>query len=263
MRNILLFIILLTSGWAYAQTEPTSQKANTLGIFVNPYLQKIGNLNKQYTETSNEFIDVDYIKMPSLEIGLQFHHNFKGKWGWGIGTSWKHSINRTQVNLLHPQWEVRSVYSFYRRATVESVSLRLMTSYKFNSRIRLNLFLSAYGIVKESTNTDWKQNLTTFSKGIFYYKTKVGYSGYLAAPKLVPECSVDMEIIKNLNLNLGVRWKFWEREADHGYNITVSGFNSPETVGQDNVLHSSKENSREMSFYMGLSYDLPLKRKKK
>jgi outer membrane receptor protein involved in Fe transport len=240
----------------------TAQKSNSIQFFGSPFIQQIGNLNNQYTSVSNEFIEVDYIKTPSQEVGLGFHHNFKGKWGWGIGASWRNATYLTYINFRHPSWSGKVVFTDYRKNYIQAINLRFSASYKISEHIRLYGFINLGSPFTNSMNNHWADEFGIGSAQQFHYDCKIIENRLVPNYRLVPEFRVDFEIIKNLNFTLGLRWKFWTLPYDYEIKIEVNGYAGEENYGTYETIHSYKADGREISYYFGLMYDLPFKKNK-
>lgn len=263
MKQFITLFFLVVAISCSSQID-LGNKVNSVSFFVNPFIQKLGNLNNQYSSISNEFIDVDYIKTPAQEIGLEFHHNFKEKWGWGIGGSYHHANYRTYINLRNPDFSDQIVYTRYRRNEVHSISIRPYVSYLMFDWLKLNAHVSLYVPIKEVSNSSWKEEfgIVAISPPSFLYNTLIINNGFLGVPDIVPEISANLKIAHSFSFNVGFRFKFWELSQDFHYSIKVDGFAGQENMGTNETLHFSQENSQVMNFVMGLTYEIPFGQKK-
>jgi hypothetical protein len=254
----LLLVTLIISNFTY------SQKSNSLQFFGSPFIQKIGSLNYQYTEVSNEYIEVDYLKVPSKEFGLEYHHNFQRNWGYSIGFSWANSGIKSITTLHHSESYNYVLDVQYKTLNYSSIGLRLGGSYKLTDRIKIHAYLNCQLPYEEIKNTWWLTDYTIQSGQLFQYKTKIIVGGTVGSiPDIIPELRGDFELTKNFNFYMGMRLKFWDLFDDYTMKVEVTGFAGNENFGKDEILHSSKAKGTDVSYYFGLMYNLPLKKKVK
>lgn len=238
------------------------QKSNSVQFFGSPFIQKIGNLNNQYTEVSSDYIEVDYLKIPSKEFGIEFHHNCQSKWGYSLGFSWSNSEINAFTTLRHPQYTNNVLMNNYNTLQYSSVGIRLGCSYRFKERIILHSYLSFYLPYDEKRNTNWQTDYSTGSQNFYNYNTRIVVPG--AFPNIIPDFRADFEIYQNLYFFIGMRLKFWDLLDLYRMKVEVTGYVGQENSGTNEVLHLSKVNGTDISYYFGLMYNLPiLKRKNK
>jgi hypothetical protein len=71
-----------------------------------------------------------------------------------------------------------------------------------------------------------------------------------------------------LNLHAGIRFKFFEFRKGEQYNyfsIAMNGYAYPDVASStpSKLLHRSGIKKSDYSYFMGLSYDIPLRKKQK
>lgn len=257
IKTLLLFTLLINNfGF--------SQKSNSLQFFASPFIQKIGNLNNQYTEVSNENIEVDYLKVPSKEFGIEYHHNFQGKWGYSIGFSWANSGTKSITTLYHSEYQSITLDVQYKTLQYSSIGLRLGGSYHLMDRINLHAYMNIQLPYVENKNTYWLTDYGVQSMQLFKYHAKIYVGGTVGSiPDIIPEIRADFEIFPHLNFYTGMRLKFWDFYDDYTMKVEVTGYAGNENYGKDEILHLSKAKGTDISYYFGLMYDLPFKKKKK
>lgn len=241
-----------------------SQKSNSLQFFASPFIQKVGNLNNQYTEVTNENIEVDYLKVPSKEFGIEYHHNFQSRWGYSIGFSWSNSGTKSITTLRHSEYPDVVLDNQYKSLQYSSIGLRLGGSYHLMDRINLHAFLNFYLPYIENKNTYWLTDYSIQSMQLFKYDTKIIVGGTVGSiPDIIPDLRADFEIFPNLNFYMGTHLKFWDFSDDYTMKVEVTGYAGNENYGKDEILHLSKAKGTDVSYYFGLMYDLPIKKKNK
>jgi len=257
IKTGLLFILFLNN-------FSFSQKSNSLQFFASPFIQKIGNLNNQYTEVSNENIEVDYLKVPTNEFGIDFHHNVKNKWGFSIGLSWANSGTKLITTLHHSEYYSLILDVQYKTFKYSSIGLRLGSTYQLMDRINLHANVNIFLPYVENKNTWWLTEYSVGSAQLFHYHTRIIVGGAVGSvPDIIPDIRADFEIFPNLNFYMGTRLKFWDFFDDYTMKVEVTGYAGEENIGKDEILHLSKAKGTDVSYYFGLMYDLPLKKKVK
>ena len=254
--STLLFFTLLMNPITF------SQKTNSLQFFASPFIQKIGNLNNQYTEVSNENIEVDYLKVPSKEFGIEYHHKFNGKWGYSLGLSWANSGTKSITTLYHSEYQSITLDVQYKTLQYSSFGLRLGGFYHLMDRINLHAYLNFQLPYVEKSNTYWLTDYGVLSQQLFNYHARIVVAGAVGSiPDIIPELRADFEIFPHLNFYAGMRLKFWDFFDDYTMKVEVTGFAGNENYGKNELLHLSKAKGTDVSYYFGFMYDLPFKRK--
>ncbi|MDX2362009.1 MAG: hypothetical protein QNK23_14460 [Crocinitomicaceae bacterium] len=273
--KLLLILFFVTSLLGFGAF---GQKSHTLQVIANPFIYQFGNLNNQYTSIENDYIEAKFTNTPTMEYGLSYHQNFEGRWGWGIGSTWKNLVHKTQFNLYTINyWNSTvgdTIKSYYFETKIQHFSIKANVSYKLSSRFTINAFLGVYFPVYEETNYTKTQFTmassittiepdTTYAQGLFLYDTRIYRDFKAMSPRFVPELNVNYRFYKGFSATAGLRLKFWKTANDDYLSMEVNGYAGVENYGTNEIIHRSDINAREFSFYFGLMYDISFKRKQK
>ena len=248
-----------------------AQKENSFQLIAQPFVQRFGNLNKQYTSVSNDKAEVDYLKIPASEFGFQFNHKAKNKWGWGVGIT-----NIFQKNEVYFKYFFHNYPLFTGRVkmNVSYLSLRFASSYQVNSKMTASFLLAFNSPYKYKSNGD-AQDRFYYGEGSTYglvitpdtsYSTfeesrKIYISGSPYLQMFIPELNISYNFWQHFNLQLGVKFQFIDLDKTYGIiRVDVSGKNK-ENGFVDQVLHESHVKNTNYSYYTGITYNIPLKRK--
>ncbi len=246
MKTISILIFTLVSNILIAQSS------NSIQIIVQPFVQKIGNLNKQYTNIADSRIFVDYVKMPGQEFGLEFKHKCKGKWGWGVGAT--NFSQKQAVYFSSPEGEEAFRLGNYCITMTQNISFRLSSTYQINSKLQTSFLLSSSFTYLFSSNFTKPQE-------VGFIIPSVALTGTIESRKpynqyLIPEINLSYNLCKNLNIQTGLKFKFWDTHKESGI------INLKATYYDDNtLLHESHIKNTIYSYYMGLTYTISFKRK--
>jgi hypothetical protein len=142
------------------------QKTNSLQIFAQPFIQKFGNLNKQYIDVQNEYITVNFAKIPAQEYGLNFQHKRNSKWGWSLGASYYQQKHEVSIDIQRPLTPATFIFFHEnRKMTFRDLNIKYGVSYQQNECLKFNLLMNfQIKIIKKPDPIN--ENLFTLSKNI-------------------------------------------------------------------------------------------------
>lgn len=256
----------------FFSTGVLSQQTNGVQFFVNPYIQELGNLNNRYTSISCETVFSSYTRSPSMEFGALYHHNFKNKFGWGIGLSLRNAKSESSLTFSKVDDPNYLFIEYNNQTRRQFLSLKLQASYQLHDRISLNLLLNGESTwFVEESGDDWVGSSFgvtnhivtpsgTVSTPIQFNDIRIRSSPY--AYNIVPEINANFEIINGLNLNVGFRFKFW-KDKSLTQSAVVTGFNGAENNTTNEIIFQSEIDNREYSIYFGVMYHLKKNKIKK
>lgn len=280
MKNQLQIIILILVCLFSIQTLMSQNEwVHKIQPFYNPFILKAGNLSKQYTTLSNDFVNVEYMTPFIFESGINYVISNK-KWSWSLGFSLmneQHSMKHTYPDPYDLYHEFDSDYPFYRfvgkyKISSNFLGINTRTGYNLTERIRLNLGLNLYFSTTRQSRIDKYNYPNNIGKGGFHFfyfletpdgqefvatKTDIVRIGQKQKPIFLPELSFDYEISPNLFVNLGFRCQFWETSENYRFKFTESGY-VHSTTPDEEELHSSRITAQGYYFWLGLKYDIPI-----
>lgn len=253
------------------------QKKKSIEIYANPFIYK-GNVNKQYTNVNNKYVDGHYTTPYIFECGFNYKVSHK-EWGWYAGLSFMSEQQYFQLNIYTPSeyyvYEPKEIFQFDFKSNF--IGLKGGIYYEINKKLNIAFNLT---IFKQIVN--WSRELSLKSNTIYQSifssyspspeQMEEGYQdiSYLINVKadnqfsyptyFVPELSFDYGILPNTSLVFGTRLKFWSREYYDRFAIKVDGY-FDDTDAQYQTFHESKIRSRGIYTYLGLKYNIPLVKK--
>ena len=258
MKTIILICILYSFNL-------NAQITNGVQFFATPYIQELGDLNNRYTSIPCETVFSVYTRFPSYEFGALYHHNFKNKFGWGVGMSLRNAKFESYLSFAKVD-DPNYLFTYYaNEGRSQFLSVKLQTSYQLQDRISLNFLLNAEATWFVETSGDTYLNSAygvtnhyvtpsgMVSTPIQYNSIYINSSRY--ASNIIPEINVNFRIVNNLNLNVGFRCKFWKGRYPSQV-ATVAGYNGAENNTTNELIFQSEIDSREYSIYFGVMYDL-------
>jgi hypothetical protein len=265
----LFFIFFLLQNTCYAQRK------NSLQIFALPIIQKIGNLDKQYTSISHPAIDAHYSNIPGFSYGLQFLRQRNEKWGWGIG--FDHIFQNYTLDFKLTNTVTNYTYfTFRKKIKTQELALRYQLSYVLTKKLTANFILALK--VPVTYKYDGNGNLSrgalvndfifTPDTSYAYTSTNINYTVFEDHNPLIqlflPELSFSYNFYNNFNLQVGMKLKFFQLDKENGLiDVRVKGFIGKENAGTNKLLHESHIQNTNIAYYAGLSYDIPLRKKQK
>lgn len=257
-----LIFILIHSLWC---NNTLSQRSHGFQFFVTPYNQELGNLNNRYTSIECETVSSKFKIFPSYEFGGLYHHNFSNRFGWGIGSSFRFTKSQADFAFTGFDYPELFKYEYHNQTTVNYISVKLQSSYQLNRKIAFNVCLnfeesfygsskgdtrmSKYVVVNSHLITSSGVITTTIqSNEILIYANRYQF-------RIVPEVNMNIQLYKNLKLNLGFRCKFW-KSNNPMLVATVNGFNGAENNKKPGLIYKAEMDNREYSLLIGLIYEL-------
>jgi hypothetical protein len=248
------------------------QRKNSIQIFALPIIQKVGNLDKQYTSISNPYIDVHYANIPGFSYGLQFLRQRNEKWGWGIG--FDHIFQNYTMDYKFKSMYGNIYTSFHKKIKAQELALRYQLSYTVTKKLKANFIITAKipiiyqfdgkGNLEEGTlaNDHFFSPDTSYSYPSMNIYTRIYEDTNPLIQVLLPEFNFSYNIYKNFNLMMGMKLKFFQLDKEYGLiDVNVTGFIGKENAGTNKVVHESHIQNTNIAYYAGLSYNIPFKRK--
>ncbi len=262
MKLLIMFVLFIPCGILHAQ------KTNGVQFIINPFLQDFGNLEKRYTIQDCETIYSEHKKYPSFELGGLYHHNFKGKWGWGAGLTYRFAKYESDYMFTVYENPENVRYEYHTVSEVHYSIIKLQASYQLNERIKLNSFvnveLPVFEYRNESPNYLFGFGVTNHyttqngvvSQPVQYNSIRIIQNGYYGIEhvNITPEIYVSYEVHNGLHICAGFRFKFWK--ANHPIiQAKVDGFTGPENYDNQGTIYLSEVNNKDFSVVLGLMYE--------
>jgi|GEM_PF-5740626 len=243
-------------------------------VYVNPFVQRYGNLDNVSTDYTTSDLAVHYSKLPSQHVGVEMVFPSSKKL-------------RVLVGLQHVSNHYKMNYRFYAPNTnkhiiavqgsealnTQSAGFRVGLQQQLNSRFTIQAMLGFTFTYKPKDEQLQSKSATTYGYYIdengnqtgaytFIYKYAISKGG-LYPQLLIPELSVHVRLIHNLYLRVGTQLKVADFDRSSGYlDVLVSGKGGYSNgSGADDPLHFSRIKRTEFNYFLGLSYSF--KRNKK
>ena len=258
-------------------THSIGQKKRSIEIYTNPFIFR-GNVNKQFTSVNNKYVDGQYSTPYIFESGFNYKVSYK-KWGWYAGLSFMSEQQAFTMTFYIPNDKyINPVGLSQVNFVSNNLGMKAGVNYSVNEKLILNFGVNVFNPI------------SFLERGPSYNGLETGlYSKYLVDPAaenpqtaevvtsakyeykyhefgpviyLIPEFSLDYKILPNTHLTLGARFKFWTKRTDTRFIASVEGYfdqNNP----QDRILHESEATNRGLYTYIGLKYDIFLKKEKR
>jgi hypothetical protein len=245
-------------------SESIIAQKKTFEFFVNPFIQKFGNLDKQYTITSSPHFDVDYQKLPSFNFGAALHCREKETQYFSVGLFHQTNFYQMKMTVFSPDSQPKrsSRYNEFRKISTQNIGFNLF----YSKQVLTNLticggfsFLFPYYTKSNLENV----NKTSTGIGGFigsqYYTYRFDYTitQKKFLPQIfIPEITLKTKISEKLSFNLGAQLQFFEIYKPGLINICANGF-----IGKDNSdtyeqIYKSRLKNTNLNFYFGLTYNL-------
>lgn len=257
-------LILISCSTFYAQTE--------YSFYVNPFVQRYGNLDKISTEYTTSNFDVHYSKLPSQHVGFEVVFPSSKKVSFLAGLQHVSNHYKVDYRFYAPNTN-QQISAVQGRETLSTQSLgfKLGLKRQLTSRIAVQANVGFLITYKPKDEHLTPKIATTYSSSHdsngyptgnynFIYKYVIGKGG-LYPQLFIPEISVHFRLVNNLYLRLGTQLKIIDFDKSSGYiDVVVEGkdYYSNATV-PDEQLHFSRIKRTEFNYYLGLSYSFKTK----
>lgn len=252
-----------------------SQERHYLEPYVNPFVYRLGEINKQFILQESEFVGVNYVNHPSYELGLQYRFNIKPKLGLILGISNMFSkYEISSFSLYRPRRDGGELYPSYTMSTysrvldIKHLGGKIGLNYQISDRISIGLSINYFKLnfTHYFNKNPYPEDLKFGMSGSnnvddhsfeFDVEIRTGYNIGLT----LPEIDIAFKITENLTFKAGFRWRFWKNNEDGDFfNIKVTG--SPDRVNVPGSLlhHSSAAPNTLNALYMftGIKYAIPM-----
>ena len=239
-------------------------------FYVNPFVQRYGNLDKISTEYTTLNFDVHYSKIPSQHVGFEMTFPSSKKISFVAGIQHVSNHYRLDYRFYAPNTNKQiSAVKGTEKLNTQSAGFKLGIKSQINSWLAIQAsvgFLITYNPKDENLAST---SATTFGYYIDYNgnPTQNGYNfiykynitkGGLYPQLFIPELSLHFRVVNNLYLRLGTQLKFFDLDKSTGYlDVTVNGKDYYfDQVTPDEQLHFSRVKRTEFNYYLGLSYSI-------
>ncbi|WP_027421248.1 hypothetical protein [Crocinitomix catalasitica] len=267
----LLFLSVLTITVGY------SQKERFLQFYGTPFINSFQDPNTEFIQKSSPQTLANYTKTKSGEVGLIYRRKFENNLSWGIGIGIRfdnYSVDFAVIDIYIDDDIERSegLDAYFINLYIRKSNLRLQLAYDFTERLGVGLNLNTYFSTISTPNMNYavrssRGSSTLHIRGDSSWRTtNYGYSVDLRILgdniSLVPELFVNAELIKGLNLVCGVKLAFWGKNKRY-FEIESEGVFHPGTTGKSReLLHESAITARDLSYFLGFTYDLQIFKRK-
>ncbi len=260
--NKLLFIFLVF----FSFVASVFAQNRTIDFFINPYMQKFGNINKQNTLLSSQHFDVDYRKVPSFNFGISVHFNEKEKNYFSFALFHQNNFYQMKMNVFSPttpQPKDNSKYNEFRKISTQNIGFNIFYSKLVTTNITLR---GGFSFIFPYYTTSNLENIDRTTIGIggiiggaqyqtYRFDYKITQEKFL--PQLfIPEIQLKVKMTDNFYFNLGTQLQFFEIYKPGYINITANGFIGNENSDQYNRIYESRLKNTNLNFYFGVTYAL-------
>jgi hypothetical protein len=263
----LIFLFFLKCSLIFGQ-----KKSWDLEVFLNPFVYKIGDINKQFVSERNDYIQSTFKKTPNLNLGFNFVSRKKNsKLNFSFGSIYVYNSYFMQVKWLFPELQPGwSPLYRTRNYSFDSHNLGIQFGMKYHVNpwltTRLNV-VSYVSLEKYAKNS----NGESYSEYSFHPHLGIQAFGYVVsvttgdeAQFLIPQFLAEMKLSESFKFNAGFQFKFWHWK-DFGFiDIKVKGYQHTDPASaidyENYPLHRASYKNTEMNIVLGLSYTLPLRK---
>jgi hypothetical protein len=255
-------------------THSIGQKKSSIEIYTNPFIYR-GNVNKQFTSVYNKYVDGQFSTPYIFESGFNYKVIHK-KWGWYTGLSFM-SVQQmfTMTFYIPNDFYINPVGLSQVNFDSNYLGMKAGCNYSLNEKLTLNFGVDVFNPISFLERGSFRngleinlynkylvdptaENPQTAEETFANYEYKYRELGPVIY--LIPEFSLDYNILQNTHLTFGVRFKFWTKLTDTRFVASVEGYFDHQTNPQTETLHESEVTNNGLYTYIGFKYDIHLKK---
>jgi hypothetical protein len=269
-------LLLFSFFTVFICTHSICQKKTSIEIYTNPFIYR-GNVNNQFTSVNNKYVDGEYTTPYIFESGFNYKVSHK-KWGWYAGLSFMSEQQTFTMTSYIPDYHyINPVDQIQVNFDSNYLGMKAGFNYSLNEKLILNFGVNVFNPISFLEKGPFWNGLDIVLNNEYLVDpaaenpqtaevtfAKYEYKLYDLFPViyLIPEFSLDYKILPNTHLTLGARFKFWTKRTDTRFIASVEGY-FDQNIPQDEILHESEVTNRGLYTYIGLKYDIFLKKEKR
>jgi hypothetical protein len=139
---IAFFLVIFFYSWSYSQTD------KNLKAHINPVIYRIGNIENQYVEVSNEYVKTNYLNLPGQEYRLDYELS-SNLWGLTFGINYwqrNHELHLAVVDSYVTSQPVIFAHNYNIRT--RNIGFSLGGSYKLQDGLKLYFSINAFSALE-------------------------------------------------------------------------------------------------------------------